>query len=144
MQPSGDRKAESLRAAASDTKLTQVQNLLAEGVDPNATDPWGRTPLQLAVRYAYNDEAEALKIVQALLAAGADINAADADGYTPLSHAAVYGYADLVKYLIAEGVEINPRDAEGMTPIAMIEAAPSIRGQRRRIIKMLEQAGGVR
>lgn len=139
-----DRKAASLRNAASDTKLARVESLLAEGVDPNAADPWGGTALQFAVRYAYNSESEALKIVEVLLAAGADINAADEDGLTPLSLAAIYGYPAILKHLIAAGADVNPRHAEGMTPIAMIEGTPELRGRRRRIITILEKAGGVR
>ena len=138
-----DNKGESLHKAASDMKLPRLRELLAEGVDPNIADPWGRTALQLAVRYAYQGEAESLEAVRILLHAGADINSADENGCTPLAYAALYGYAKLLKHLIAEGAEVNPR-FEGMTPIAAIEGTPQLLRRRRRIIKILESAGGVR
>jgi ankyrin repeat protein len=129
--------------AATATQVARVRELLAGGADPNAADPWGRTPLQAAVRYAYNGEPDALEIVRALLAAGADVNAADDDGFTALTHAAVYGYPDLLRHLLAAGADPNRRDAEGLTVIGLIEGTPSLRG-RRRVVKLLEQAGGQR
>jgi ankyrin repeat protein len=129
--------------AASMTRLARIQELLALGVDPNTADPWGRTALHLAVRYAYNGEAEALAIVQALLAAGADLHAADQDGFTALKHAAIYGYPDLLQFLITAGADVNHRTPQGLTAIGMIEGG-GLKSRRKRIIKMLEQAGGVR
>jgi ankyrin repeat protein len=59
-------------------------------------------------------------------------------------HAAIYGYADLLRYLISAGADVNHRNAEGQTAISLIEATPSLVNRRRRIVKILEQAGGVR
>ena len=73
-------------------RLARVQVLLALGADPNTADPWGRTALQMAARYAYNSEVDSLVIVKTLLAAGANINAADSEGFTALRHAATCGY----------------------------------------------------
>ena len=83
-------------------------------------------------------------IAQTLLAAGADVNAVDTDGFTALKHAAIYGYPDLLRYLISAGAEVNHRTPEGKTAISMIESCSSIKNWRKRIIKMLEQAGGIR
>jgi ankyrin repeat protein len=140
---SPENQAKAFLTAVSMTRLARVQELLALGVDPNTADPWGRTALQMAVRYAYNNEAEALAIVETLLAAGADINAADEEGFTALKHAAIYGYAKLLRYLISVGAEVNHRTREGQTAISMIESTPVL-VKRRRIVKILEQAGGVR
>lgn len=141
---SPENQAKAFLTAVSMTRLARVQELLALGVDPNTADPWGRTALQMAVRYAYNNEADALVIVQTLLAAGADINAADAEGFTALKHAAIYGYPEILRYLIAAGAEVNHRTPEGQTAISMIESTPVLVKRRRRIVKILEQAGGVR
>jgi ankyrin repeat protein len=141
---SPENQAKAFLTAASMTRLARVQELLARGVDPNSADPWGRTALHMAVRYAYNNEADALAIVEALLAAGAEINAADAEGFTALKHAAVYGYPGILRHLIAAGADVNHRTPEGQTAIAMIESTPGLVKRRRRIVKVLEQAGGVR
>jgi ankyrin repeat protein len=141
---SPENQAKAFLSAASMTRLARVQELLASGVDPNTADPWGRTALQLAVRYAYNNQADALVIVQTLLAAGADLNAADGEGFTALTHAAIYGYPEILRHLIAAGADVNRRTPEGQTAISLIEATPSLVKRRRRLVKILEQAGGTR
>jgi ankyrin repeat protein len=144
MARSSDNQAKAFFNAVSMTRLARVQELLALGVDPNTADPWGRTALHMAVRYAYNGEAEALAIVQALLSAGADLHAPDQEGFTALKHAAVYGYPKLLEFLIAAGADVNHRTPEGQTAIGMIECCAPIKNRRKRIIKMSEQSGGVR
>lgn len=144
MPDSNEGQAKALMNAVSMTRLARVQELLNRGADPNTADPWGRTALHLAVRYAYNGEAEALTIVQALLAAGADLHAADEDGFTALKHAAIYDYPHLLQFLIAAGADVNHRSPLGQTAIGMIECCPPIKNRRKPVIKMLKQAGGVR
>ncbi len=135
---------EMLIKAANNTNLARVRELLARGADPNEPGEWGRTPLPLAVRYAYNNETEAIKIVEVLLAAGANINASPGDCLAPLRYAAIYAYADLLRFLISKGADPNDRDANGQTVITMIESTPDLKRCRRRIVKILEEAGGVR
>ena len=141
---SPENRAKAFLAAMSMTRPARVDELLALGVDPNTADPWGRTALHMAVRYAYNGEAAALAIVQTLLAAGADLHAADEEGFTALKHAAVYGYPGLLRFLIAAGADVNHRTPEGQSAIGMIECCASIKNRRKRVVKLLEQAGGVR
>jgi ankyrin repeat protein len=135
---------EALISAASDTNLARVRELLALGVNPNAPGKWRRTALPLAVRYAYNNETEAIQIVDALLAAGADVNESPGDCLSPVRYAAIHGYNDLLRFLVAAGADTNDRDANGETVISMIEGFAAIKHRRRRIVKILEQAGGVR
>ncbi|MGL6076213.1 MAG: ankyrin repeat domain-containing protein [Fimbriiglobus sp.] len=144
MEWSPENQARAFLSAVSLTRLARVKELLARGVDPNTADPWDRTALQMAVRYACNGEATALAIVQTLLAAGADLHAADQDGFTALKHAAVYAYLDLLKFLIAAGADVNHRTPDGLTAIGLIECCAPIKDRRKRVIKLLEQAGGVR
>jgi ankyrin repeat protein len=130
--------------AARNTNLARVRDLLARGVDPNTPGEWGRTALPLAVRYAYNNESDAILIAEALLAAGADINASPGDCLTPVRYAAIHRYEKLLRFLLAKGADPNDRDPAGQTIIAMIETTPSLKRGSRRIVKILEQAGGVR
>lgn len=141
---SPENQAKAFLSAVSMTRVARVQELLALGVDPNTADPWGRTALQMAVRYAYNCEGDALTIVHILLSAGADLHTADQEGFTALKHAAVYGYVDLLRFLIAAGADVNHRTPEGQTAIGMIESCAPIKNRRKRIIKLLEEAGGMR
>ena len=61
-----------------------------EGLNPNAGDKQGMTPLHLAVLDGRTD------LVGTLLRAGADIQARDARGETPLAVAQDFGHADIV------------------------------------------------
>lgn len=70
-----------LREAAQSGNVPTLRALLADHIDIDARDPWGRTALMLAVR---GDHKEAVNV---LLAAGADPNAADGRGTTPLQAA---------------------------------------------------------
>ena len=136
--------ANSLITAASRTDLNRVREILAAGVDPTAPSEFRRTALPNAARYAYNNEANAILIVDALLDAGADINASTGDQLAPLRHAAIHGYRDLVRHLLSRGADPNDTDPVGQTIITMIETTPSLRSGKKRIIKMLEEAGGLR
>jgi ankyrin repeat protein len=84
--------------AAKKGDLRVVKRLLASGVDANAGDANGYTPLQYAVGSGN------VKLVRALLAAGADVNARAADGYTALHAAAVDREVNIVELLLASGV----------------------------------------
>lgn len=59
----------------------KLDELLANGADPNVKDNRGRTPLHHAAFYGY------VHNVNILLKAGADPNAQDNEGYTPLNAA---------------------------------------------------------
>ena len=82
-----------------------VEILLKKGVDVNARDDDGRTPLFYA-------DAEAAEL---LIKAGADVNARDNDGQTPLFHA----YAD-AEVLIKAGADVNAVDKEGNSVVSYI------------------------
>jgi ankyrin repeat protein len=130
--------------AAGDQDLAKVRRLLEGGAEVNAADPFGVTALHSAVRYAYKGEPNALEIVKVLLDAGANIDAQDEDGGTPLMNALFYGYPAILQLLIERGADVNRKDNDGKTALAALDEAPSVAKKRRRVIKILEQAGGTR
>jgi len=133
-------------AAASGGDLAGMKRMLDAGLDPNAHDSSGYTPLIAAARAG---DAEMIRLltsrganpnlsdtavnswtpllhavhkaqpgaISALLDAGANPNEADPHGTTPLMLAAGYGYTDIVKILLAH--KANPRLAarDGITAL---------------------------
>ena len=69
-----------LHLAAHRSQTAVAKLLLENGIDPNARDIHGNTPLHEAVLSERN-----LKIVELLVSHGADINARNNQGYTPLA-----------------------------------------------------------
>jgi ankyrin repeat protein len=93
----GQDKGEELRRAASEGNLAKVKELLDAGVDVNAKNNYGGTPLSFA---SDRDHAEVVKL---LLERGADPNARDTFyGVTPLTWAST---AEIVRLLLAKGAQ---------------------------------------
>ncbi len=88
-----------------------VRELADAGIDVNAKDDEGLSPLHRAVR---NGETE---VVETLIAAGADVNAKDNDGESPLHRAARSGETEVVETLIAAGADVNAKDNYGESPL---------------------------
>ena len=81
--------------------IQAVREAIISGVNVNAADDFGRTPLILA---AHKGHAE---IVSALLHAGADPNTKNIDGETALMFAAMCGHDDILNALINVGADVN-------------------------------------
>ncbi|MDE2984812.1 MAG: ankyrin repeat domain-containing protein [Gemmatimonadota bacterium] len=106
---------------------------LAAGVDVNARDEGGNTPLLLATYFWAGGRngapaSEDPAVVTVLLEAGADVNARNSSGSTPLHHAAVgqsrepardwYDRVEnpaIVAALLAAGADANARTGDGGT-----------------------------
>lgn len=115
-----NKAVEKLIEAVMDGNLTQVQQLITNGVDVNAIAACNRTALSLAIQGGQ------IPIIQALLNAGADPNLPDEtdDGLaasSPLMQAASTFFAtnrrDMVRLLIQRGANLNQQDAEGRTAL---------------------------
>ncbi|MDE2643043.1 MAG: ankyrin repeat domain-containing protein [Verrucomicrobiota bacterium] len=105
--------ADPIHDAARNGDLAGVQAELDKGVDVNAKDDVGKTPLTYAARFGHKEVAELL------LAKGADASAkTDDNGTTPLHHAALNGHKETAAMLIAKGADVNAKLAvDGGTPL---------------------------
>lgn len=86
-----------------------LKKLLALGLDVNARDDDGCTPLHLAA--TWGNEVEA----QALLKHGAEVDGLDRDGYTPLMYSGEMKSPNVVQLLIERGANKNHKDQDGDT-----------------------------
>jgi ankyrin repeat protein len=92
-------------------RLDQAGALIDAGVDLNATDEYGRTPLMIALIHGRLDQAGAL------IDAGVDLNATAEDGRTPLMIALIHRRLDQVDALIYAGVDLNATAEDGRTTL---------------------------
>jgi len=135
-----------LLEAAKDQDLDTAKRLLATGIDPNCSDPSGRTALHVAVgrnavllvsllveggadvdsqnqlgetpiRAAVFVESDVTAAVRTLLAAGADPSIATNSGDTALHQAAFRENEPLVLVLLDGGASPDAPDAKGETPL---------------------------
>jgi ankyrin repeat protein len=82
-----------------------------QGLEINAKDKYGETPLFYAIR------ADKKEIVEWLLSNGADANSVSHDGQTPLHYAVMYKNAAVAELLIKGGANKDALDAQGSTPL---------------------------
>lgn len=108
----------SLIEAAKAGDLKAVQALIAAGIDVNAADERGWTPLHYAV-YSAELKRGYADLVQALVDAGANIEAAIGYGVRPLMLAAGYGEAEVVATLLNAGADPLAKNEGGYTALAM-------------------------
>ena len=104
---------ETASSARREATPTDVVRCLDAGVNLDASDDSGWTPLHAAVQ-----SSESAKIIEALVAAGADVDARAAMGWTPLYWAA--GRSDnpgIMEALIAAGADVHAHDDDGETPL---------------------------
>jgi len=125
----------SIHDAAGDGNIEAVKKHLAAGVDVNAKDEDGRTPL-LHAAYQGNNE-----IAELLLANGADVNAKNEVDTTPLHHAALYGHKETVELFITNGADVNAiivsGQHQGKTPLDL-----AIQLKRTETADLLRKHGG--
>ena len=105
------QKERDLQLSAAEGNLEAVEELLQSGVDANAIDDEGRTPMIMAAWRGHH------RVLRSLLDAGVDINAADNQGRTALSWAAINGYGGIIKTLLREAALVDVRGEGGLTPL---------------------------
>jgi PTS system fructose-specific IIA component/PTS system nitrogen regulatory IIA component len=98
-----------------------VLYLISQGVEINAKDKDGRTPLHEAAKRYGN----ATKL-KCLIAKGADVNVKDNAGKTPLHDAVADIYwmrLEMVQDLISHGADVHAKDVKGNTPLHIAAAS---------------------
>ena len=93
--------------------LDKIHRLVDDGVDMEAKDASGLTPLSMAALRGY------LTIVKFLVGRGADMETRDGHGWTPLSLAAYSGNLDVVKFLVNHGADMKTKINGGPTPLSL-------------------------
>ena len=131
-----------LHKACEKGDIEAVKQFLGDGVDVNAEDENGWTPLHHAAWQGRNE------IAELLIAKGADVNAKDGVGRTPLNEAALNGRKEIVELLIAEGADVNAKVEgglmEGNTPLDgfILKANASFDAAFKEIADLLRKHGG--
>ncbi len=100
-----------LHLAALRGRVDRVSDRLAEGIEGNVRDSWGRTPLHLAAQENWPD------IITVLLANGTERDAVDQWGRTPLHLAAKEDAEDSIRALLAAHAPTHRIDVHGETPL---------------------------
>ena len=127
MEGAGD----ALRQAALEGMIPQVKELLAGGIDPDASDQDGVTPLMLS---SYNGHSA---IVLELVAKGAVVDRKDRLGRTALLYAASGPFPETVKILLDIGADRNIVDAgEHFTPLMHAAAEGNLE-----VVRILLESG---
>jgi len=97
---------------------TSVIALISAGIDVNAKDSLGRTPIFWAAQLGH------VEIIEALAKVGADVNHQDQLGWKPLTLAFESAHFDAVQALVKAGADrsqlpkdLNTKDKAGFTPL---------------------------
>ncbi|XP_031331829.1 uncharacterized protein LOC116162352 [Photinus pyralis] len=93
--------------------FTLMEEFLKMGLDVNAADINGNTPLIIA------SEERRATLMNLLIANGADPLAENNEGYTALHHAAQFGLTDSIVDLLNRGADINKITRAGETPLLL-------------------------
>ena len=95
----------------------QLRNFIAAGVNINAKNSDGQTPLHF-VSTSNGD----IRIIRELLKAGANIHAKDKNGGTPLHRAVNFNESiEVIEELTKAGADIHAEDDKGRTPCDMLK-----------------------
>eukprot|EP01119_Soliformovum_irregulare_P015120 TRINITY_DN4210_c0_g1_i3.p1 TRINITY_DN4210_c0_g1~~TRINITY_DN4210_c0_g1_i3.p1 ORF type:complete len:1120 (+),score=266.32 TRINITY_DN4210_c0_g1_i3:3-3362(+) len=90
-----------------------LEAILSKGVNIDAADVNGITPLMMSIMTTTNCEL----MVNILLDHGADVNLTNIHGMTALHLASVYAPQIISKLVTAHGADVNARNCQGRTPL---------------------------
>ncbi|XP_015470793.1 cyclin-dependent kinase 4 inhibitor B isoform X2 [Parus major] len=114
--PRGD--VDRLCSAAARGDHEEVKKLLDSGVDPNGTNAFGRTPLQVMMLGSP-------RVAELLLRRGADPNRPDPrTGCLPVHDAARAGFLETLAVLHRAGAHLHLPDGRGRLPLDVAAGGP--------------------
>ena len=93
-----------------------VESLVAAGVNVNAKDKDGQTPMHI-LAYMPTPLRDETKIAEMLLQNGSILESKDNEGNTPLHKAVEFGEVSMTNLLIRQGANVNATNEEGWTPL---------------------------
>ena len=133
----------SIYDAARDGNIEGVKQYITAGVDVNAKNKRGMTPLHYAAMKGREE------IIKLLINGNADINAKTAKRATPLHYAAGSGHKEAVELLIAEGADINAKEKRAGSPTPLDAAkfvgqshSPQLKAALKETADLLRKHGG--
>jgi hypothetical protein len=113
VDPRGNAKNSPLHSAAYEGDPEMVQVLLDYGVDDNARNSAGDTPLPFASMGRFEEP----RVVRLLLDHGADPNVLSENGITPLHRALQNGNIEMARLLVEHGASVELKDWKGRTSL---------------------------
>ncbi|XP_030325739.1 cyclin-dependent kinase 4 inhibitor B-like [Strigops habroptila] len=114
----GDGSGDRLCTAAARGDPQEVRRLLDAGADPNATNSFGRTPLQVMMLGSP-------RVAELLLQRGADPNRPDPrTGCLPAHDAARAGFLETLAALHRAGARLDLPDGSGRLPVDVAAGGP--------------------
>ncbi len=93
-----------------------IKDLIESGVDVNAKDFNGDTPLHYLFHPQQIKKPE-ISLIDLFLKNGANINLTNDEGTSPLLNAVAYGDVSFIKYMKQKGADINLAQGDGLTPL---------------------------
>lgn len=106
-----------LHVAAAEGNLPCVKVLVNADANPSATDRWGGTPLQDALRHGHTGE-----LASTLYAAGGRLLATEDDAANQLCYFASQGLVDRVATLVRLGADVSVANVDQRTPLHVAAA----------------------
>jgi ankyrin repeat protein len=106
-----------LHEAANQQSLENVELFIKKGLDVNAKNKVGATPLHFAAMHGTPE------IVSLLIKKGADVNAVSQNDWWPLDLAVKRGQAEIVALLLNAGAQVNVKDKKSQRAPLHVAAA---------------------
>ena len=95
--------------------LSEIENLIGQGVDINTVNQEGLTPLLYIARNS-NEKGNVIDVIQLLFRHGANVTLKDKDGWTALHIVCKFyqheNIIDIIRFLIENGIDVNGKTNE--------------------------------